>query len=176
MLLLVWQARRLPLDSSETRCSVVLRLMPPTPVLERAARVEASQPVIVPPALRLLPPPTLAEGLHAAAGESAHGAAEGGAALSPGAAASGAGTLNLRPSAQILRGALANPATTDPRSNSPRPTFEERIAMGLDPSLCVKLERDAEGQARRRMGRLVDAESLLQSTQGVGAKGVKVCE
>ncbi len=97
-------------------------------------------------------------------------------AAAAGAAASGPRALDLRPSIAVLRGALVNPATVDPRSNSPKPTFEERVAMGLDPTLCVKLERDPDGTVRRRMGKLGRAQSLLQSTHGVGAQGLLVCE
>jgi hypothetical protein len=99
-----------------------------------------------------------------------------GVAQSPAPPASGARALNLKPSAEVLRGALANPATSDPRSNSPKPTFEERIAMGLDPDLCVKLERDADGVVRRRMGRMARTLTHLQATQGAGAKDVRTCE
>ncbi|KQV95585.1 MULTISPECIES: hypothetical protein [unclassified Roseateles] len=174
LLLLIWQARRWPAAGEEARRSVVLRLLPPPPQLhQRAARVQARQPTAPSPGISPRPTPTLPG---APDGEGAPVVAATGAALSPGAAASAPGALNLRPSPEILRGALANPATTDPRSNSPRPTFEERIAMGLDPDLCVKLERDAEGVVRRRMGRLVNATSLLQSTHGVGARGLLVCE
>lgn len=127
-------------------------------------------PLIALPAL-----PGVAE-LAAAAGAGAPGAPLGDAPGLSGMAALGVRGLDLKPSVEILRGALANPATTDPRSNSPKPTFEERIAMGLDPNLCVKLERDPEGHVRRRMGRLVEALSLLQASQGVGAKGATVCE
>ena len=149
----------------------MLQLLPPL----RPPRVEARQPVAAPagfsPRRALAPPVAAATGIAAVGTEASPGAAP-----SPGEPASSSGALNLKPSPEILRGALANPATTDPRSNSPKPTFEERIAMGLDPSLCVKLERDAEGVVRRRMGRLVNATSLLQASHGVGAQGLLVCE
>lgn len=174
LLLLVLQARRWPAGGEEARRSVVLRLVPQPPQLrQRAARVQARPPAAASPGISPRPTPTLSA---APSGEGAPVVAATGAAVSPGAAASAPGALNLRPSPEILRGALANPATTDPRSNSPKPTFEERIAMGLDPELCVKLERDADGFVRRRMGRLVNATSLLQSTHGVGARGLLVCE
>lgn len=179
LLLLAWQARRLPAGGGDARHAVELRMVPPAPrPRERSARAEALPPAMAPITLPLIALPALpgvAE-LAAVAGAAAPGAPLGGAPGLSGLAASGVRGLDLKPSAEILRGALANPATTDPRSNSPKPTFEERIAMGLDPSLCVKLERDADGHVRRRMGRLVDALSSLQATQGVGAKGVKVCE
>lgn len=178
--MLVLHERRLPAGGSEARRSLVLHLVPPPrPPRERAARVEARQPASTSAAasvrqLPVLPATPDADG--ASAGGVGEPVAAAGSALSPGAAASAPGALNLRPSSEALRGALANAATTDPRSNSPRPTFEERIAMGLDPNLCVKLERDADGFVRRRMGRLVNATSVLQATHGVGAKSVQVCE
>jgi len=174
LLLLAWQARRPPAVTNDMRQVVELRLVRPAPrPRERMARVEAPLPAPAPVALTLILPPALPGIAELAV---AGGAATPVAAGLPGRAASGVRGLDLKPSAEILRGALANPATTDPRSNSPKPTFEERIAMGLDPSLCVKLERDPEGHVRRRMGRLVDALSLLQASQGVGAKGATVCE
>ncbi|MFT7771827.1 hypothetical protein [Roseateles sp.] len=179
LLLLAWQARRLPASPGNMRHAMELRVVPPAlRPRERVARPETAPPAVAPVALTLILPPALPSVAEmVAAGDAVSpGASVGVAAGSPGLAASGGRGLDLKPSAEILRGALANPATTDPRSNSPKPTFEERIAMGLDPSLCVKLERDPEGHVRRRMGRLVDALSLLQASQGVGAKGVKVCE
>lgn len=178
--MLVLHERRLPAAGSEARRSLVLHLVPqPRPPRERVARMEARQPASTSPAVSLRQQPVL-PATPDAEGPSAGGVGEpvavAGSALSPGMAAFAPGALNLRPSPEVLRGALANPATTDPRSNSPKPTFEERIAMGLDPNLCVRLERDADGAVRRRMGRLVNATSLLQSTHGVGAKSVQVCE
>lgn len=176
VVLLVWQARRQPADRGEVRDAILLRLVPPAPApvqRQRTARVQARLPAGAPVVLRLIAPPELA------AAPGADGPRPGGgseAPASPGVPASGVGALNLKPSAAVLRGELANPATADPRSNSPKPTLEERVAMGLDPDLCVKLERDPDGRVRRRMGRLVSAQSLLQSTHGVGAMRVKVCE
>ncbi len=179
LLLLAWQARQLPAGRSDARHALELRLL--RPMLrprERWARVEASPPAAAPVALTLILPPALPdveEGLGASSAATPGGSV-GSVAGAPGLAASGARGLDLKPSAEVLRGALVNPATTDPRSNSPKPTFEERIAMGLDPNLCVMLERDPDGRVRRRMGRLVDALTLLQATHGVGAKSMKVCE
>lgn len=174
--MLVLQSRRPPAGAVEARRSLVLQLLPSP----RPPRVEARQPVAAPagfsPRRALAPPVAAATDIVAVGTEASPSAAAAGAAPSPGAPASSSGALNLKPGPDILRGALANPATTDPRSNSPKPTFEERIAMGLDPSLCVKLERDAEGVVRRRMGRLVNATSLLQASHGVGAQGLLVCE
>jgi len=179
LLLLAWQARWLPAAPGDMRHAVELRVVrPASRPRARVARVEASWPAVAPAALPLVLPPALhgiAE-MSAAGSVAAPGVPVGGAAGLPDLAASGVRGLDLKPSAEILRGALPNPATTDPRSNAPKPTFEERIAMGLDPGLCVKLDRDPDGQVRRRMGRLVDALSLLQATHGVGTRGVKVCE
>lgn len=181
LLLLVWQARRLPAGAAGERPSVVLRILPvqlPATVPER--RWQAQAPALRAPVTGLILPPAVpaSPGADAAVPAAQAPGSEVAArpAGLPGAAASGAKGLDLKPSAEVLRGALVNPATTDPRSNSPKPTFEERIAMGLDPSLCVKLERDSDGTVRRRMGRLGRAQSQLQSTHGVGAQGLLVCE
>jgi len=181
LLLLVLQARRWPAEGSDAQRSVVLRLLPQLPSPRApAARVQAGPPAGASPRISARPVPNLSDAPDAqessAGSESRQTAAATGSILSPGTAASAPGALDLKPSSEVLRGALVNPATTDPRSNSPKPTFEERIAMGLDPDLCVKLERDADGFVRRRMGRLVNATSLLQSTHGVGAKSARVCE
>ncbi|MCE4554702.1 hypothetical protein [Pelomonas cellulosilytica] len=94
----------------------------------------------------------------------------------PGNSASAPGALTLKPSREVMLGSLSNPATTDPRSNTPKPTFEERIAMGLDPELCVKVERLPNGEIRRRMGKMVNAQSAIQNTHGTGPHGIKVCQ
>lgn len=181
LLLLVWQARRLPAGVADGQPTVVLRILPvqlAAAVPER--RWQAPPPALRPPVTGLILPPAVLASPGADAAVSA-GAAPGSEVAArpaglPGTAASGAKGLDLKPTAEVLRGALVNPATVDPRSNSPKPTFEERIAMGLDPSLCVKLERDPDGTVRRRMGRLGRAQSQLQSTHGVGAQGLLVCE
>ena len=74
-----------------------------------------------------------------------------------------------------MLGALANPAVNDPRSNSPKPTFEERIAMGLDPELCVKLERLPDGSIQRSMGKAAERAIGHPEHHGTGARGIKVC-
>lgn len=181
LMLVIWQARRLPVGGSELRPSVVLQLLPLRATGPQAAR--PFPPAVPAPGTRLAVPsvtaPVLLPGVPAGEAVAPDPAAAPGlpaGATTPGGAASGPQVLDLRPSRELLRGALVNPATLDPRSNSPKPTFEERLAMGLDPSLCVKLERDPDGTVRRRMGRLGRAQTLLQSTQGVGAMGASVCE
>ncbi|HSI46634.1 MAG TPA: hypothetical protein VLA61_00015 [Ideonella sp.] len=48
------------------------------------------------------------------------------------------GALVLTPSREVLRESFANPGVLDPRSNTPVPTFEERIAMGMDPGCASR--------------------------------------
>lgn len=170
LLWMLCETRRVPSVAGEARQSLALRVVPPAP-RPRSERVQTAAP----PARRPMAVPEFVVGADdrpALAG----GSEASGVVTSPGPPASGGGALNLQPSAEVLRGALANPATSDPRSNSPKPTFEERIAMGLDPDLCVKLERDADGVVRRRMGRMARTLTHLQATQGVGAKDVRTCE
>jgi hypothetical protein len=90
-----------------------------------------------------------------------------------GSAASGA--LVLTPSREVLRGALANPAVMDPRSNTPTPTFEERMAMGMNPDLCLKVERMPDGTQRRSLMRSVELPSTLQAEHGHKTALVRVC-
>lgn len=179
LLLLLWQGRLWPATSGDTRRALVLRWVapvpPPTP---RRVSTEVPPWPGVPVLTRPIAPPDFAVALPAPAGPGGDAAPAGSAAAAPAPAlaASVGGALDLRPRADVLRGALANPATTDPRSNTPRPTFEERIAMGLDPDLCVKYERDAQGNVTRRMGRMARTLTHLQATQGVGAKDVRSCQ
>jgi hypothetical protein len=110
-------------------------------------------------------------------GKAQHQAGQhGGSATTPSATPLSPAALTLKPNRDVLLGSLSNPATEDPRSNSPKPTFEERIAMGLDPELCIKLERFPDGTIRRRMSRLVNAQSAIQNTHGTGPQGIKVCQ
>jgi hypothetical protein len=74
--------------------------------------------------------------------------------------------LQLRPSREVLRGALANPATSDPRANSPRPTANERMAMAFDPTLCVLEERLPDGSVHRRWGRMARVMSAIEARTG----------
>ncbi|MFG6430475.1 hypothetical protein [Roseateles sp. LYH14W] len=176
VLLLLWQGRRSPVGGAEASQALVLRLVPPPS--PRRTPVERPQAVVVPVEIRVIVPPEFVIATGAVASPDGATATVGahGVVPSPAQPASSSGPLNLRPRIEVLRGALANPATTDPRSNSPRPTFEERIAMGLDPDLCVKLERDAQGLVTRRMGRMARTLTHLQATQGAGAKDVRTCQ
>jgi hypothetical protein len=180
LLLAVWHSRQASTGDVEVRRSVLILL--PVQRQDRAAskvvapQVAARRPVGLsssqsePVASVELPP---GEPVGIVPG-SVTEAAPGGAAM-PGLAASGPSVLILKPRRDVMLGALANPAVSDPRSNSPRPTFEERIAMGLDPELCVKLERLPDGSIQRSMGRLQNAQSAIQNTHGTGARGIKVC-
>ncbi len=83
--------------------------------------------------------------------------------------------LALTPGREVLRGSMANPAVSDPRSNSPRPTFEERFAMGLDPTLCLKEERLPDGTIRRSLKHAGQAQSTMSATHGARTAAVRVC-
>lgn len=83
--------------------------------------------------------------------------------------------LRLKPSQAALHGAFVHPATTDPRSNSPRATADERLAMAFDATLCVLEERLPDGTVRRAYGRRVDAAPSIQREQGVPGKKISVC-
>jgi len=85
------------------------------------------------------------------------------------------GALVLTPGREVLRESFANPGVLDPRSNTPVPTFEERIAMGMDPELCLKVERLPDGTTRRSMARRVEVPSAMQATHGVRTAPVRVC-
>jgi hypothetical protein len=177
LLLLLWQGRRSTAASAEARQVFVLRLVPPVrPPRPQPTQAQLSRPAASPVNIRLITPPDFVVAPGAVFSPDREAATAGVHAAVAAQAASGGEALNLRPRIDVLRGALANPATTDPRSNSPRPTFEERIAMGLDPDLCVKLERDAQGVVTRRMGRMARVLSHLQATQGAGAKDVRTCQ
>lgn len=179
LLLLFWQARLQPATSSEARRALAVRLVasvqPPRPRRAPAGAPHSPGP---PANVSPLAPPDFTVAATTAAGPGADAVPAGtpGTPPSPARAASGSAPLDLRPRAEVLRGALANPATTDPRSNTPRPTVEERIAMALNPELCVKLERDAQGVVTRRMGRMVGTLTHLQATLGVGAMSVSTCQ
>ncbi|MEO6276629.1 hypothetical protein [Roseateles sp.] len=178
--LAVWQARQALPREAEARTSVAVRLIAER--RERAARATPSPPAraAAPRAVEQIPalaPVEAAAGVSTAAAPSTSVEPGQGSAVAglPGLAASGPVALVLKPQRDVMLGALANPAVNDPRSNSPKPTFEDRIAMGLDPELCVKLERLPGGSVRRSMGRLANAQSAIQNTYGTGAHGIKVC-
>ncbi|MCA6215864.1 hypothetical protein KGA65_04815 [Ideonella sp. B7] len=82
--------------------------------------------------------------------------------------------LALTPEDKVMQGTPKNPALTDPRSNTPKPTFEERFAIGMNPDLCVKVERLPDGSTRRSLVQRVRVPTLA-ATRGVGAASVGVC-
>ncbi|WP_143742438.1 hypothetical protein [Roseateles chitinivorans] len=83
--------------------------------------------------------------------------------------------LRLRPSREAIQGVFAHPATTDPRSNSPRATVDERLAMAFDPTLCILEERLPDGTLRRAYGRLIEAAPSIQREQGLPGKKIAIC-
>jgi hypothetical protein len=182
LLLLCWQARLQPAAVNEARRALALQLVTPAqPPRPRRAPAGAPHPLGLPANVPPLAPPDFTVAVTTAVGPGAVAAPSGapstpGMAAAPARPASGGTPLELRPRAEVLRGALANPAASDPRSNTPWPTVEERIAMGLNPELCVKLERDAQGVVTRRMGRMVGTLTHLQATLGVGAMSVSTCQ
>jgi len=181
-LLLVWQWKLGVGQKDTARRSIPIRLIPLG--VPGSPRRTDDAPVRARPPQRLqvvaAPQPALSEPVPATSPSGAPGnaQAQGGqdaaAAAAPGMAASA--PLALTPNRGVLLGALSNPAVDDPRSNTPKPTFEERIAMGLDPGLCIKLERLPDGTVRRRMSRLVNAQSAIQNSHGTGPHGIKVCQ
>lgn len=181
VLLAAWQIKHAaPRDTAEVRRLTTIRLLPER--RERAARAPAiaahamalprlpEAPAVPADVSSLLIPVPAIAGSADTAGRSA-----GSAAVAPGAAASGPAPLQLKPHVDVLRGSLASLAANDPRANTPRPTFEERIAMGADPQACVKVERLPDGSVRRSMGRLEEALSTMQATFGVGGRSIKTC-
>lgn len=184
VLLVAWEMKTASPRDAEARRTIMLRLIPVTKP-PRVARAEATRQEVAAlprrardqPADRedvrsVLAPVAAAPTAAAEAGTAGQGS--GISSAPPGWAASA--PLALKPGREVLLGSLANPAVNDPRSNSPKPTFEERIAMGLDPELCLKMERLPDGSVRRTMSRLVQAQTTLQNTHGVGARGTRVCE
>lgn len=178
-------ARKTPAPQRSRAIEVVLKPMevqrvPPPPV-------SPEEPRWVPP-LRMLPIPVVPEIAPAAEsppGESADGVARradgpGAMAQAPGTAASGA--LNLRPSKQALMGGFANPAVVDPRANSPRPTAEERMAMAINPDICLKVERLPDGSERRSWSKYImvmpaigNQPSTILPSGSLAGKAIRVC-
>lgn len=85
------------------------------------------------------------------------------------------GGLVLTPERKVLLGTDNNPALSDLRSNTPKPTFEERIAMAMDPALCLKVERIADGSIRRSLVRGLLVAPPSQATHGHKSPAVRVC-
>lgn len=163
VLMAVWQLRQTPPRSADDKDrSVLIRLLP-----ERRERARPAAPAPTLPAPRPAVQPitpldpervssTLVAVPATAAASASAGAAEvaGHAGVAAAPSGSGSAPLALKPSREVLLGSLgSNPAVTDPRSNTPKPTFEEKMAMGLDPGLCVKVERLPDGTLQRSMGR-----------------------
>lgn len=98
-----------------------------------------------------------------------------GAARGPNGPASGPERLAMKPGREVLRGSLANPATQDPRTNTPRPSVEEKIALGLNPDLCLKEERMADGTVRRYLGKRQVVPTAAQAHTGVRTERIAVC-
>ncbi|XHS79935.1 hypothetical protein ACFJGW_08130 [Burkholderiaceae bacterium UC74_6] len=199
--LLIWQLKLVAPDKrSEPARSLTVQLLPVHPerrtakkddLLERKAERSIAQalhpreplkPVQLPePAgIWLLAPAPTEPSFQASSQATPQGGykigLDGTAVATPGLAASGPAGLNLAPSREVLRGALANPATSDPRSNSPKPTVEERIAMSLDPGLCLLAERLPDGTIRRRMSRWQRVQSTMSAVHGQGQGQARICE
>ncbi len=195
LVLIAWQMKLATPRGNEPPRSITIRLIPEKPVRrERAQAAAAAMPptnraaspikpitaissIVVPP----LPLPTETDNAPTAGAASpapgtSHVGLDGGAAAGPGYAASGPRGLALTPGRAVMQGSLANPAVNDPRSNSPRPTFEERFAMGLDPTLCLKWERLPDGTTRRALIHRKEAQSTMSATHGGRTKPVMVCE
>lgn len=81
----------------------------------------------------------------------------------------------MKPGREVLRGSLANPATQDPRTNTPRPSVEEKIALGLNPDLCLKEERMADGTFRRYLAKRQVVPTAAQAYTGVRTERIAVC-
>jgi hypothetical protein len=171
---LVWRSLASREPAAAVRWTVV-QLLPPSrrPAVERPAP-PAARRAEVRPAVAVATPAPLSPGESAEADATAAQPAVGAGAAPAGAPA--AAPLVLRPSREVLRGALANPATQDPRANSPRPTAEERMAMAIDNQLCVREERLPDGSVRRWMGRLKRTASAIEARTGHKGIDVGVCE
>ncbi|WP_157275660.1 hypothetical protein [Pelomonas sp. Root1444] len=182
----LWQLNQPVRPDSPVSTSIPLRFVPDrkaraqaaseqaTPTLARMRTFPVRSPMTVTPVVPSVGAAASTDG--EAAPSQAAISPSGPSASAPGSSASASGPLTLTPSREVMLGSLSNPATSDPRSNTPRPTFEERIAMALDPELCVKLERLPNGKIRRRMGKMVNAQSAIQNTHGTGPHGIKVCQ
>lgn len=197
LLLLAWNLKP-PLESrpsDPTRRSSTLRLLPPTsPSRDPQAPSSASLP---PPAAAALPsglrtqvsfmmdPADWTSPAAAPAATSARSSADSvqsfgtvgldGAAAVPEGPASGPQRLAMKPGREVLRGSLANPATQDPRTNTPRPSVEEKIALGLNPDLCLKEERMADGTVRRFLAKRKVVPTAAQAYTNVRTERIQVC-
>lgn len=147
----LWFHRPEALDSHGERRLTTVRLILPPPPRPRAPPPTAATPRVVPTLPRLAPPPA------AAAATPPPGAA---APVTPPALAQPVEPprttlrLTLPPGYAASSAAARNPALSDPRSNTPRPTLEDRIA-------------DATGGA----GAWVEESTSDNRAQAVGAQG-----
>ncbi len=164
------QVRLLPAPRASTRQVPVAspRLSPP---LAAAVRQPVPAPVAPPVPAGVNPEPLevpASSGTTETVATAAH-------APGSGSSGGGGGALSLKPSRDVLLGSMgSNEAVHDPRSNTPKPTFEERIAMALNPELCVKVERLPDGTIKRSMGKWRGVQSTVQSsgvTSGGGSGG-----
>jgi len=203
LVLIAWQMKLVSPRGNEPPRSVSIRLIPDKPkrredasaAAPRSDRSDRANQAAVPPAPAIpaisaivvppLPLPTETDNAPPATATASGSASTApgssrvgldGAAAGPGYAASGPPGLALTPGRAVMQGSLANPAVNDPRSNSPRPTFEEKIAMGLDPTLCLKWERLPDGTTRRALIHRKEAQSTMSATHGGRTKPVMVCE
>jgi hypothetical protein len=150
---LLWQHRPPPLHEANERRIVTLRLLPlPERKPPPAAAPVATLPRFSTPPSRTLPEPVPADLPPAtAAPVLPPGDADPRPALEPPRTTL---RLTLPPGYAASSAAARNPALSDPRSNTPRPTFEERIA-------------DATGGA----GEWVEEKTGDNRLQSVGALG-----
>lgn len=167
--------------------STAVRLLPPRP--SDSGRMRSAVPPSRSPPSVELPRATIQQALNDASAGEAPGPESQATPLTaqqgpqytrttpvPASAAPQVTAEQLRPSRAVLGGALANPATSDPRSQSPRPTFDEQLAMGADPTRCLRIERLADGSTRRTFGTLREAQATLSATTGLKTEPIKVCE
>lgn len=201
LLLLAWHLKP-PLESRESspaRRSSTLRLLAPT-APSQGARPLASALVPPPPPPASLPiglrtqvslmmdpaewgsaptpsPTAVSSGPRSSADTAQSFGTVGldGAAAVPQGPASGPQRLAMKPGREVLRGSLANPATQDPRTNTPRPSVEEKIALGLNPDLCLKEERMADGTVRRYLAKRRVVPTAAQAYTNVRSERIAVC-
>jgi hypothetical protein len=199
LLLWAWNVKPPPADERDNRRSSTLRLLPSPSAQPDAARslASATVPPLAPPAMAA-PSTALPPGLRtqvnllfepaewtsasvpnssttAESSQSFGTVGLDGAAHVPAAAASGAQRVATRPSREVLRGSLANPATLDPRSNSPRPSMEEKLALDLNPDLCLKEERQPDGTIRRYLAKRKEVPTAAQAYTNVRTERIRVC-
>lgn len=201
LLLLAWKPTPLleSWESDPARRSTTLRLLTPT-VPSRPSPAPASALAPPPPVLASLPtglrtqitlmmdpadwgstpspsPTSASSGPRSSADSAQSFGTVGldGAAAVPQGPASGPQRLAMKPGAEVLRGSLANPATQDPRTNTPRPSVEEKIALGLNPDLCLKEERMADGSVRRYLAKRQVVPTAAQAYTNVRTERIAVC-